>query len=58
MVDLKAQVDKLNDSGATAEQVRTEINMEKYKDFRQFPQFHATFADNAEAIYRQLHSGQ
>jgi glyoxylase-like metal-dependent hydrolase (beta-lactamase superfamily II) len=58
MADLKAQVDKLSESGATAEQVRTEINMEKYKDFRQFPQFHATFADNAEAIYRQLHSGQ
>jgi glyoxylase-like metal-dependent hydrolase (beta-lactamase superfamily II) len=58
MVDLKAQVDKLSESGATAEQVRTEINMEKYKDFRQFPQFHATFADNAEAIYHQLHSGQ
>jgi cyclase len=58
MADLKMQVGKLSESGATAEQVRTEINMEKYKDFRQFPQFHATFADNAEAIYRQLHSGQ
>lgn len=58
MVDLKAQVDRLNESGATAEQVRTQINMDKYKDFRQFPQFHATFADNAEAMYRQLHPGQ
>jgi cyclase len=58
MADLKAQVDRLSESGATAEQVRAEINMDKYKDFRQFPQFHATFADNAEAIYRQLHSGQ
>jgi cyclase len=58
MVDLKAQVDRLNESGATAEQVRAQINMDKYKDFRQFPQFHATFADNAEAMYRQLHPGQ
>lgn len=57
MVDLKEQVDKLSESGATAEQVRERIDMQKYKDFRQFPQFHATFADNAEAMYRQLHPG-
>ena len=57
MADLKAQVDKLSESGATAKQVRERIDMQKYKDFRQFPQFHATFADNAEAMYRQLHPG-
>jgi len=57
LADLKAQVDKLSASGATAEEVRERIDMRKYKEFRQFPQFHATFADNAEAIYRQIHSG-
>jgi cyclase len=57
MADLKAQVDKLSASGATEEQVRERIDMQKFKDFRQFPQFDATFADNAVAIYRQIHSG-
>jgi glyoxylase-like metal-dependent hydrolase (beta-lactamase superfamily II) len=58
MADLKAQVDKLNASGVNVKQVREQIDMSKYKEFRQFPQFHATFADNAETMYRQLHAGQ
>jgi hypothetical protein len=36
------------------EQVRQQIHMEKYSDFRQYPQYEATFGDNAETIYRQL----
>jgi len=28
--------------------------MEKYADFRQFPKFGATFADNAAEVYREL----
>jgi len=31
-----------------------QLHMEKYSDFRQFPKYHATFADNAEVIYQQL----
>ena len=54
MADLTTQVADLVHSGATAEQVRARIDMAKYKDFRQFPQFHATFADNAESVYRQM----
>lgn len=54
MADLTTQVADLVKSGATAEQVSARIDMSKYKDFRQFPQFRATFADNAEAIYRQM----
>ena len=30
------------------------IHMGKYSDFRQYPQFQATFADNAETIDQQL----
>jgi hypothetical protein len=30
--------------------------MEKYGDFRQFPKFRATFADNAAEVYRELAS--
>jgi cyclase len=54
LADLFAQVKRLHDSGATLGQVRQQIDMKKYADFRQYPQFQATFADNAESIYRQL----
>jgi cyclase len=52
--DLFQQVRTLYEKGAKLEQVRRDIHMEKYSDFRQYPQFHATFADNAETIYQQL----
>jgi glyoxylase-like metal-dependent hydrolase (beta-lactamase superfamily II) len=52
--DLYGQVRALYKKGAKAEDVRRGIHMEKYKDFRQYPQFEATFADNAEVIYHQL----
>jgi len=52
--DLFQQVKALHDKGAKLEQVRREIHMEKYSDFRQYPQYHATFSDNAETIYQQL----
>jgi len=40
--------------GETLEEVRHKVHMGKYADFRQFPKFEATFADNAAVIYRQL----
>lgn len=52
--DLFSQVQMLSRKGATSAEVRRDIHMEKYSDFRQYPQFQATFADNAEAIYQQL----
>ena len=52
--DLFQQVKALHDKGAKLEQARHEIHMEKYSDFRQYPQYHATFSDNAETIYQQL----
>jgi len=54
MSDLTTQVAALVRSGASAAEVREKIDMKKYSDFRQFPQFHATFADNAEAVYHQM----
>ncbi len=54
LADVTAQVEALYRSGATAAEVRERIDMKKYQGFRQFPQFHATFADNAEAIFHQL----
>jgi cyclase len=52
--DLFEQVQALSLKGATLAEVRRGIHMEKYSDFRQYPRFQATFADNAEAIYLQL----
>jgi hypothetical protein len=44
----------MHDKGATVEAVRRNIHMEKYSDFRQYPKYEATFADNAETVYHQL----
>lgn len=54
LADLYAQVETMYKSGATLEQVRHGIHMGKYADFRQFPKFQATFADNAMEVYREL----
>ena len=54
LADLRQQVERLRQAGASVEQVRRRVRMEKYADFRQYPQYHATFADNAEAVFRQL----
>jgi glyoxylase-like metal-dependent hydrolase (beta-lactamase superfamily II) len=56
--DLYGQVERLHSSGVTVEQVKQQIDMKKYADFRQYPVFQATFADNAETIYRQLEHPQ
>jgi cyclase len=52
--DLYVQVQSMHDKGASVEAVRRNVRMEKYSDFRQYPNYEATFADNAETIYHQL----
>ncbi|HET7439801.1 MAG TPA: MBL fold metallo-hydrolase [Terriglobales bacterium] len=52
--DLYSQVEALYKKGATLQDVRRDIHMEKYKDFRQYEKYEATFADNAATIYQQL----
>lgn len=54
LADLYAQVQKMYKSGATLEEVRHGVRMEKYADFRQFPKFGATVADNAAEVYREI----
>jgi cyclase len=34
--------------------IRDHLDMKRFSDFRQFPNFRATFADNAQTIYREL----
>ncbi len=52
--DLYTQVETLKQSGASLEQVKSQLHMEKYQDFRQYPKYQATFADNAEVVYTEL----
>jgi cyclase len=52
--ELYEQVRTLKQKNETVEQVRHDIHMEKYSDFRQYAKYEATFADNAAVIYRQL----
>jgi cyclase len=52
--DLYEQVRALKQKNETLEQVRRDIHMEKYSDFRQYAKYEATFADNAAVIYQQM----
>jgi glyoxylase-like metal-dependent hydrolase (beta-lactamase superfamily II) len=52
--DLYQQVRSLKNKGESVDQIRQDIHMEKYSNFRQYPKYHATFADNAVTIYEQL----
>jgi cyclase len=52
--DLYQQVRVLKQANETLEQVRHDIHMEKYSDFRQYAKYEATFADNAAVIYQQM----
>ncbi len=52
--DLYEQVRALKQKNETLEQVRHDVHTEKYSDFRQYPRYEATFADNAAVIYQQM----
>ena len=56
--DLYQQVYSMTEKGATVDQVKQRIHMEQYQDFRQYPKYEATFADNAATIYRQIKDQQ
>ena len=53
---LRSQVARLHDEGLSLEQVQSRLELSAYKDLRQFPQYEATFKDNAAAYYQQLES--
>ena len=52
--DLYQQVAAMKQKGESLDQVRRNLHLEKYADFRQYPKYEATFADNAATIYNQL----
>ena len=54
LADLRDQVARMHRNGMTLDQVQKQLGLKRYKDFRQFPQYEATFNDNAAAYYKQL----
>lgn len=52
--DLRDQVSGMYRNGLSLEQIKKRISLPQFKDFRQYPKYEATFADNAEAYYHQL----
>lgn len=54
LAELRNQVARLFRSGASLEETQKRLDLHLYKDLRQFPQYEATFADNAAAYYHQL----
>jgi cyclase len=55
---LRDQVSRMYRDGLSLQQVKQRISLPAFQDFRQYPKYEATFADNAEAYYRQLQRRQ
>jgi len=54
LADLRDQIAAGVVRGTPWEQIRQTLSTRRFSDFRQFPNFHATFADNAAVIYAEL----
>lgn len=54
LADLRDQVAAQVARTTPWEQIRQHLDTKRWADFRQFPKFHATFADNAATIYAEL----
>jgi len=56
LADLRDQVKRMHSNGMSLGQIQKQLSLAAYKDLRQFPQYEATFKDNAAAYYKQLES--
>jgi cyclase len=54
LADLRDQVAAQVTRATPWDQIRQHLDMKRYAEFRQFPNFHATVADNASMIYTEL----
>jgi glyoxylase-like metal-dependent hydrolase (beta-lactamase superfamily II) len=54
LADLRDQVARMRNNGVSLDRIQKLLVLSAYKDFRQFPQYEATFKDNAAAYYSQL----
>jgi cyclase len=51
---LRDQVARMHGNGMSLDRIQKQLVLTPYKDLRQFPQYEATFKDNAAAYYNQL----
>src|SRR5580765_4811337 len=58
LADLRDQVARMYRQGMPLERVQASLALDAYKIFRQYPNYEATFKDNAAAYYRQLQKRQ
>ena len=54
LADLRDQVARMYRQGMPLERVQASLALDAYKNFRQYPNYEATFKDNAAAYYKQL----
>jgi cyclase len=54
LADLRDQVGRMHGNGLSLDRIQQRLELSSYKNFRQFPQYEATFKDNAAAYYKQL----
>jgi cyclase len=54
LADLRDQVARMHRQGMSLERIQAALALDAYKNFRQYPNYEATFKDNAAAYYRQL----
>jgi len=54
LADLRDQVARMYRQGMTLERIQSSLALDAYKNFRQYPNYEATFKDNAAAYYQQL----
>ena len=58
LADLRDQVARMYRQGMPLERIQAALALDAYKNFRQYPNYEATFKDNAAAYYRQLEKRQ
>lgn len=58
LADLRDQVGRMHRQGIPLERVQRLLELRVYKGFRQYPQYEATFKDNAAEYYKQLDKNQ
>ena len=54
LADLRGQVARMYRQGMPLERIQVSLALGEYKNFRQYPNYEATFKDNAAAYYQQL----
>ena len=58
LADLRDQVARMCRQGMPLDRIQSSLTLDAYKNFRQYPNYEATFKDNAAAYYSQLKKRQ